>query len=79
MDGPLQPDLLLHLETVDGLDVLDAHRLHVLGPATVDVAIGLLHRSERVVLPEVRVHRDLWEGSHNLWKLVILLGDPLGL
>jgi hypothetical protein len=30
MDRPLQPNFLLHLEFVDGLDVLNADRLHVL-------------------------------------------------
>ena len=59
MDCPLEPDLLLHLETVDGLDVLDPYRLHVLGPSSVDVPVGLLDGGERVMLPEVRVHWDL--------------------
>ena len=30
MNGPLQPLLLLHLQSEDGLDVLDGDRFHVL-------------------------------------------------
>ena len=59
MNGPLEPDLLLHLEAVDGLDVLDPYRLHILSPASVDVTVGLLHGGEWVMLPEVRVDWDL--------------------
>ena len=59
MDGPLQPDLLFHLESIDGLDVLDPYRLHVLSATPVDVSVGFLHGSEGIVLPEVRVHRHL--------------------
>ncbi len=59
MDGPLEPDFLFNLQSVNGLNVLDADRLHVLCPAAIDVPVGLLHGFERIVLPEVRVDWDL--------------------
>ena len=51
MNGPLEPELLLHLEFVDCLDVLDAHRFHVLGAPSIYVPVGLLHSRERVMFP----------------------------
>ena len=51
--SPLEPDPA-GLEPLDGLDVLDAHRLHVLRAARVDVAVLLLDGRERVVLPRLR-------------------------
>lgn len=51
MDGSLEAFASL-LQSPDSLQVLDAHALHVLGSARIDVSVGLLDGLEGVVLPE---------------------------
>ena len=67
MNRSFKPNFLFFLESIDGLDVLDANGLHVLRAATVDVPVRLLDCREGVVLPEVRVDWNLEKTFSNIY------------
>ena len=58
MDSSSKSPLLDDFESVNGLQVLDGHRLHVLSSAAEDVPELVLERLERVVSPSCRVRRN---------------------